>query len=160
VSAMATPESKRGPSRLLAFKLGATTTFPYPKNVVPAIPKPPAQTASAAVIERGAKAWDKFICGDCHSPDADGTGAWIEAGAIPDLRFMPAKVHEQFLAIVLGGSDQNNGMPGFGAGAGWPFITTKMSADEASALYAYIIDLSWRAYSAEQAAKTSTGKSH
>ena len=31
---MATPQSKRGPSRLLAFKLGATTPFPTPPDVV------------------------------------------------------------------------------------------------------------------------------
>ena len=34
-SLMATPQSKRGPSRLLAFKLGGTTPFPYPLNLVP-----------------------------------------------------------------------------------------------------------------------------
>ena len=45
-SMMATPESKRGPSRLLAFKLGGTTPFPYPLNIVPRVPKPPEQTFS------------------------------------------------------------------------------------------------------------------
>src|SRR3954469_4846277 len=98
VSAMATPESKRGPSRLLAFKLGATTPFPFPKVVVPPVPKPPAQTATAAVVHHGAEVFEKFICGDCHSPEADGTGAWILNGTIPDLRYMPQDVHDQFLA--------------------------------------------------------------
>src|ERR1700687_4164817 len=40
---MAPPESKRGPVRLLAFKLGATMPFPYPKIVVPQVPRPPEQ---------------------------------------------------------------------------------------------------------------------
>ncbi len=31
VSTMATPESKLGPSRLLAFRLGGTMPFPYPR---------------------------------------------------------------------------------------------------------------------------------
>jgi quinohemoprotein ethanol dehydrogenase len=148
---MATPESKRGPSRLLAFKLGATTPFPYPKVVVPAVPKPPAQTASAEVIQRGAGVFGKFMCEDCHSPQADGTGAWVVNGAIPDLRYMPAEVHDQFLGIVLGGGHRENGMPGFGNGAGWPLVTTKMSVEDANALHAYLIDLSWKAYDGEHA---------
>jgi mono/diheme cytochrome c family protein len=150
VSAMATPQSKRGPSRLLAFKLGATTPFPYPKVVVPAVPKPPTQTASAEVIQRGAGVFGKFMCEDCHSPQADGSGAWVVNGAIPDLRYMPAEVHDQFLGIVLGGSHRENGMPGFGNGAGWPLVETKMSVEEANALHAYLIDLAWKAYDGEQ----------
>ena len=38
-SLMATPQSKRGPSRLLAFRLGGTTPFPYPLNTVPQCPE-------------------------------------------------------------------------------------------------------------------------
>jgi quinohemoprotein ethanol dehydrogenase len=153
VSAMATPESKRGPSRLLAFKIGATKPFPYPPDVVPPIPKPPLLTASAEEISRGEKVFDKFICGDCHSPRADGSGAWVVNGAIPDLRYMPPDVHDQFVAIVFGGSHRQNGMPGFGAGAGFPLETTKMTVEEANALHAYVTDLQWKAYKAEQQAK-------
>jgi quinohemoprotein ethanol dehydrogenase len=158
VSVMATPESKRGPSRLLAFKLGATTPFPYPHVTVPPVPKPPAQTADADTIRHGALVFNKFSCNDCHSPDADGAGAWVVDGAIPDLRYMPAEVHGQFLGIVLGGSHRENGMPGFGSGAGWPLVETKMTAEEANAVHAYIIDLSWKAYNEEQA-KLHSGKS-
>jgi quinohemoprotein ethanol dehydrogenase len=150
VSAMATPESKRGPSRLLAFRLGATTPFPYPHVTVPPVPKPPVQTADAGVIKHGEAAFSKFSCNDCHSPEADGAGAWVLDGAIPDLRYMPADVHSQFLGIVLGGSHRENGMPGFGAGAGWPLVKTKMTVEEANALHAYIIDLQWQAYNADQ----------
>lgn len=151
VSAMATPESKRGASRLLAFKLGAATPFPQPSDIAPRVPKPPPQIANAAVIHRGEGVYTKFMCDDCHSPQADGSGAWVVDGAIPDLRYMASDVHDQFLAIVLGGSHRNNGMPGFGAGAGWPMVETKMSADDANALHAYIIELSWTAYRHDQA---------
>src|SRR3982074_852143 len=48
---MATPESKRGPARLLGFKLGATTPFPTPPDIVPPVPKPPPQTASPEAIQ-------------------------------------------------------------------------------------------------------------
>jgi len=83
-----------------------------------------------------------------HTDDA---GAWVVDGAIPDLRYMPPEVHGQFLGIVLGGSHRENGMPGFGAGAGWPLIETKMTVEEANAVHACIIDLSWKAYNDEQA---------
>ena len=158
VSVMATPESKRGPSRLLAFKLGATTPFPYPHVTVPPVPKPPAQTADADTIRHGALVFNKFSCNDCHSPGADGAGAWVVDGAIPDLRYMPAEVHGQFLGIVLGGSHRENGMPGFASGAGWPLVETKMTVEEANAVHAYIIDLSWKAYNDEQA-RLHAGKS-
>jgi quinohemoprotein ethanol dehydrogenase len=157
VSVMATPESKRGPSRLLAFRLGATTPFPYPHVTVPPVPKPPVQTADADVIRHGAAVYNKFSCNDCHSPNADGAGAWVVDGAIPDLRYMPAEVHGQFLGIVLGGSHRENGMPGFAAGAGWPLEETKMTVEEANAVHAYIIDLQWKAYNEEQA-KSNAGK--
>ncbi len=146
VSGMATPESKLGPSRLLAFKLGATMPFPYPHVTVPPVPRPPEQTASAETIKQGQAVFSKFICGDCHSPEADGSGQWKLDGTIPDLRYMPADVHDQFLAIVLAGTHKENGMPAFGTGAGFPLVTTKMTADEAVALHAYIVDLEWQAY--------------
>src|SRR5882757_899909 len=38
---MVTNESARGPARLLAFKLGATTTYTAPPVVVPPVPEPP-----------------------------------------------------------------------------------------------------------------------
>jgi mono/diheme cytochrome c family protein len=125
---------------------------------VPPVPEPPAQTADADVIRHGAVVYNKFSCNDCHSPDADGAGAWVLDGAIPDLRYMPADVHGQFLGIVLGGSHRENGMPGFGSGAGWPLVETKMTVEEANAVHAYIIDLSWKAYNDEQA-RLHAGKS-
>jgi quinohemoprotein ethanol dehydrogenase len=146
VSTMATPESKLGPSRLLAFKLGATMPFPYPHISIPPVPRPPDQTADNATIKRGEEVFNKFICGDCHSPGADGSGQWKLNGTIPDLRYMPKDVHDQFLAIVLAGTHRPNGMPGFADGAGFPLIKTKMTAEDALALHAYIVDLEWKAF--------------
>ena len=150
VSTMATPESKLGPSRLLAFRLGGMLPFPYPHVIIPRVPRPPEQTADAATIARGEKVFYKFMCDDCHSPEADGSGQWQLNGTIPDLRYMPADVHDQFLAIVLGGTHRANGMPGFGDGAGFPLITSKMSVADALALHAYLIDLQWKAFRTER----------
>jgi len=146
VSTMATPESKLGPSRLLAFRLGGTMPFPYPKVTIPPVPRPPEETADPALIRQGERVFYKFMCDDCHSPEADGSGQWRVNGTIPDLRYMPPGVHDEFFAIVLGGSHRQNGMPGFGDGAGFPLTNTRMSVADAVALHAYIIHLQWKAY--------------
>jgi quinohemoprotein ethanol dehydrogenase len=150
-SNLGTPESKRGPSRLLAFKLGATTPFRVPRVYVPPVPRPPAQTASADAIKAGAELYNKHFCFDCHSPNADGSGAWTVDGAIPDLRYMPSAVHGQWNNIVLRGSHRNRGMPGFGTPAGFPIVKRTMTQKEADDIHAYVIDQSWKAYNEQQA---------
>jgi quinohemoprotein ethanol dehydrogenase len=149
-SSMATPEAKRGPARLLAFKLGAKTPFPTVTVRIPPVPKPPDQTFSKETIQTGAALYVKHICFDCHGPAADGSGAFTEDGAIPDLRYLPAESHRLWDATVLGGSHQKNGMPGFGNPPGYPIVVRKLSAKEADAIHAYVIDQSWKAYNEEQ----------
>jgi PQQ-dependent dehydrogenase (methanol/ethanol family) len=146
---MATPESKRGPARLLAFKLGANTPFPYPKNVIPPVPKPPDQKASEEVIRKGEKLYGTFVCDGCHSPELDGSGAWVLNGAIPDLRYMPADAHKDWYQIVLGGSHWDKGMPGFADPPKFAFPHDKMTVADADAIHAYVIDGAWKAYKAE-----------
>jgi quinohemoprotein ethanol dehydrogenase len=149
-SSMATPESKRGPARLLAFKLGAKTPFPETRIVVPPVPEPPLQTASADMILQGEVAAYKFRCSNCHGGLLDGSGAWILDGAIPDLRYMPHDAHDRFLAIVMGGVGRTNGMPGFAdGGENYPLVAN-MTLKEANAIHAYIIDLQHKAYKDDQ----------
>lgn len=147
---MATPESKRGPSRLYAFKLGATTPFPYPKIVIPPVPKPPEQKASQEIIRKGEKLYVTFVCDGCHSPGLDGSGAWVLNGAIPDLRYMPPEVHKDWYQIVLGGSHWDKGMPGFADPPKFAFPHAKMTVEDADAIHAYVIDGAWKAYKGEQ----------
>ena len=80
--------------RRLAFKLGGTVPFPTPKIVVPPVPEPPKLAADAATIKKGAELYRKFVCDGCHSPGLDGSGAWVEDGAVPDLRYAPPEVHK------------------------------------------------------------------
>jgi quinohemoprotein ethanol dehydrogenase len=145
-SDMATLESKRGPAALLAFKLGGKATLPSTPATIPDVPKPPEQTASAETIQRGARVYTKFFCHKCHSPEADGSGAWALDGEVPDLRYMPPGAHQRFNAIVLGGSNQRNGMPKYGTPPGWPLVKTSMTQEEADALHAYLIDLQWKTF--------------
>ncbi len=150
-SHLGTPESKRGPNRLLAFKLGAKTPFPTPHVVVPPVPKPPVQKATQAVVKKGEPLYVDWYCQECHSPEADGSGAWTEGGQIPDLRYMPAEVHRRWNQVVMWGSHARQGMPGFGNPPGFPLIKKKMTQEEADAIYAYVLDLQWRAYREDQA---------
>jgi len=148
---MATPQSKRGPSRLLAFRLGGSIPFPTPPDVVPPVPKPPEQTADAKTIAEGEAMYRKFVCDGCHSPGLDGSGAWVENGAIPDLRYAPPEVHENWYAIVLGGTHWDKGMPGFANPPKFAFPNIHMTAPQADALHAYVIDGAWKAYNKEHA---------
>jgi len=148
---MATPESMRGPVRLLAFKLGGAVPFPTPKIEVPPVPEPPKLTADAATVKRGAALYRKFVCDGCHSPGLDGSGAWVEDGAVPDLRYAPPDVHKNWYAIVLGGSHWDKGMPGFADPPKFAFPNEKMTAADADALHAFVIDGAWKAYRGEQA---------
>lgn len=144
-SMMATPESKRGPSRLLAFKLGANTAFPYPHVTLPGVPRPPPQNVPATVLSRGKSLYEGHLCSGCHSPGLDGSGAWVEGGAIPDLRYMPEQSHRDFYATVIGGAHRAQGMMPFGVAQRFPEITP-LTMDGADAIHAYVIDESWKAY--------------
>jgi len=146
---MATPESKRGPVRLYAFKLGATTPFPFLEIVIPPVPKPPEQKVSEEIIRKGEKLYGTFVCDGCHSPGLDGSGAWVLDGAVPDLRYMPPDAHRDWYQIVLGGSHWDKGMPGFANPPKFAFPNDKMTVADADALHAYVIDGAWKAYKAE-----------
>jgi quinohemoprotein ethanol dehydrogenase len=147
---MVTNESARGPVRLLAFKLGATTLYTPPPVVVPPVPEPPKLTASAETIHKGEVLYQKFVCDGCHSPGTDGSRAWVLDGAIPDLRYTPPDVHRDWYGIVLGGSHWDKGMPGFADPPKFAFPNAKMTVQEADAIHAYVIAQSWKAYKGEQ----------
>jgi len=146
VSNMATMETKRGPAAVLAFKLGGKAAMPPINAYIPDVPKPPEQTASPEQVQQGQRVYNKFFCQKCHSPEADGSGAWALDGEVPDLRYMPLSVHRRFNGIVLGGSNKAKGMPGFRTPPGWPWINTGMTQEEADALHAYLIDVQWQTY--------------
>lgn len=154
-SMMATPESKRGPSRLLAFKLGGSTPFPYSANQIPAVPKPPPQRFSKEMIAQGKMLYETHLCSGCHSPGLDGSGAWTLNGAIPDLRYAPPEVHAMWHAIVLAGTNRDVGMLGFGTDLHFPNVK-RLTAQEADAIHVYVIDGAWKAYNEQQ--KTSAEK--
>jgi quinohemoprotein ethanol dehydrogenase len=147
---MATPEAKRGPVRLIAFKLGTNAKYVPPPVTIPPVPKPPPQTADAATIRSGAALYEKWVCDGCHSPGTDGSGAWIRDGAVPDLRYMPPDSHRDWYAIVLAGSHRDQGMPGFADPPKFAFPNARMTPQDADAIHAYVIDQSWKTYRGER----------
>jgi hypothetical protein len=63
-------------------------------------------------------------------------------GSVPDLRYMPQEVHLEWHAIVLGGIRADKGMLGF--------FNQGVTMEDSTALQAYVIDMAWKAYNAQQ----------
>jgi hypothetical protein len=70
-------------------------------------------------------------------------------GAIPDLRYAPPQVHSQWHGIVLAGTHRDAGMLGFGVDLKFPNVK-KLTAQEADAIHAYVIEGAWKAYNEQQ----------
>jgi quinohemoprotein ethanol dehydrogenase len=134
-----TKNSRYGPAQLLAFKLGGSPFTP-PAVEIPSVPRPPEQSFAPAAVKRGQQLASEFDCVGCHSSEFDGAGRWAVNGGIPDLRYMPREAHEQWYAIVLGGSHRPEGMMPFAG---------KLSVSQADDIHAYVIDRAWAAYKAQ-----------
>jgi quinohemoprotein ethanol dehydrogenase len=120
-------------SRIIAFKLdGGEVPLPPALHMDP-FPKPPAHEGSRKTIAEGEVLYNRF-CGRCHQ---------LGRGILPDLRRLSAPKHELFYDIVLSGLLKNLGM------GRWDDVLTHKDAE---AIHAFIVDESWKAYSAEQAA--------
>ena len=115
--------SHNAPMRVLAFKLGGTATLPVPEDrggvTIPEV------TASEDTIAEGAGLYDR-ICRTCHGFDV------VSGGMMPDLRFMSAQAHQDFNAIVLGGTLAAQGMASF---------ADVLTEEETGKIYAYIVDV-------------------
>jgi PQQ-dependent dehydrogenase (methanol/ethanol family) len=127
-------EKARGPSRLLAFKLGGTDTMSTSSPPI-VFPKPPMPPQPAGIAEKGKALFTANACDYCHGPGAE---RWTMS--VPDLRRSSAATHAEFLSIVIGGSRSGNGMPQF----------TAMTAEQGEAIHAFLINQAWAAYDAQQ----------
>ncbi len=120
-------------NRIIAFKLGgAEVPTPAPRIDEP-FGKPPRQTATKAQIDAGEI---KFIeeCSRCHV---------LGPSSTPDLRKLNAGLHASFKDIVLHGALAPLGMERF---------DDLLSEKDAENIHAYLIDQSWIAYRAQEAA--------
>lgn len=126
--------SSRGPSRLLAFKLGGKVQLPAPQPELP-FARPSRPRPSPELARRGALQYFVNACDLCHGADVIGTG-----GSIPDLRRMSEASHLTIGQTVQGGARRPLGMPRFEG----------MSDETLAAIQAYIINESWKAYEKQQ----------
>jgi quinohemoprotein ethanol dehydrogenase len=127
------PPSANGPSRLIAFALGAHGTIPKGLIEKPPQPTPPPRVGSSTVIALGDKLYNGVGCVLCHGMQMD-----VEAGGtVPDLRYLPQAAYANWNGIVIDGARAAAGMPPF-KGA--------LSPSDAQAIRAYVIDQAWKLY--------------
>ena len=120
-------------NRIIAFKLGGGPVPAPPARVQVAFEKPPEQTAGKEAVKAGEI---KFIeeCSRCHA---------LGLNVTPDLRRLNPGLHAAFKDIVLHGAL---------AAAGMERFDDILSDKDVDNIHAYVIDQSWVAYRAQEAA--------
>jgi quinohemoprotein ethanol dehydrogenase len=132
----------RGPSRLLAFKLGGTAILPVSTALEEHFSKPAEPRSSATVVAKGRTIWSVSGCELCHGYSAIGP----QDASVPDLRKSLVVATDLFDGVVLGGSRASKGMPTF---------KDSIRPEDLPALRAYIVDQAWKAYDTQQSAQQS-----
>lgn len=129
------------PARLLAFRIGGSSSYPSIGKQEP-VPMPgvPRQDARLAQIGEGLFNYGNagyengkaYHCLDCHGDEG---GASV-GGRVPNLNRRPPTDLAVFKAIVQGGALSVNGMPRF----------HDMPDADVQALFAYLVNEAWRAH--------------
>lgn len=127
--------------RLLTFKLDGPASLP-PVERARRNPEPPKQWADRATIQKGNDLYH-YYCVYCHGPSG------ISHPNVSDLRYLDAEAHSQFLGVVLGGTMEDIGMPGF---------EEQLSLDEARAIHAYLVEIGHRQMRADGRKDTAWGR--
>ncbi|MEO6081245.1 MAG: PQQ-dependent dehydrogenase, methanol/ethanol family [Steroidobacteraceae bacterium] len=113
-------------ARMLVFKVGGSVKLPQNAPYTVRVLNPPALTASAETVARGAQLYADN-CSLCHGPDAVPGGRGASA---PNLTTTPLlHVQAGFDEVVLKGARVDKGMLSF---------NTKLSASDSAAVLAYI----------------------
>ena len=120
-------------NRIIALKLGGGAVPTPPARIAEPFAEPPPQTADAAGINAGEV---KFIeeCSRCHA---------LGLSTTPDLRRLDPGLHAAFKDIVLHGALAPAGMERF---------DDLLSEKDVDNIHAYLIDQSWIAFRAQEAA--------
>jgi quinohemoprotein ethanol dehydrogenase len=119
--------------RILVFRLGGgAVPLPPPQPGV-VFEQPPPRAGSSADIDKGASLYTTQ-CARCHV---------FGIGPLPDLRRIPADIHNIFSDIVLRGKLAALGMGRF---------DDILSPADVTGIHDYLINEAWKAYEAQQAA--------
>jgi quinohemoprotein ethanol dehydrogenase len=111
--------------RVIVLKIGGPTPPQPPLVTDRPPPQPPARPTDTAQIAAGEVLYNRF-CSRCHV---------FGRGILPDLRRLDTATHGIFNAIVLGGAYAPKGMGRF---------DDVLSAADAEAVHAYVIDQAWQ----------------
>jgi quinohemoprotein ethanol dehydrogenase len=123
---------------LMAFKLNGEAQIPDLQRYSQAVPMPP-RLPDPSQIEAGKELWKRASCGACHGYHVSGVQYRRLDGGIPDLRYSPEIVHEQWLGVLYG-ARQDKGMPSFAG---------MLELDHARAIQEYVLYRSWDKYCKE-----------
>ena len=116
--------TKPGFGRIVTFAIGANAKFEVPPFGHQGPPSPAIRmNATPAAVHEGQFLYGQF-CVYCH-----GVGA-VAGASIPDLRYASAQTHQQFEAIVLGGTLESRAMPSF---------KDALKRDQVRAIQAYVL---------------------
>ena len=121
--------------RIVVLKIGGPAPPLPPLRVQLPLPQPPPRPSDRAQIDAGEVFYNRF-CSRCHV---------FGIGILPDLRRMTPATHRIFNAIVLGGAYGEKGMGRF---------DDVLSAADAEALHAYLIEQAWQLKEPPMAATT------
>ncbi|MEY4641767.1 MAG: hypothetical protein RLZZ227_1761 [Pseudomonadota bacterium] len=123
-------------ARLLVYKVGGTAVLPEPQTYTPPVLNPPADFGSAEVLAVGEQNYNAH-CASCHGDSGR------VSSLFPDLKYAAAlNSPELFMAIVIDGALQNNGMVSF---------REQLTPDQADAIRAYVVKLANEAKNAPPA---------
>ncbi len=121
--------------RIIALKVGGPPPPLPPLAVDPPPPRPPPQHASADQLRSGEILYNRY-CMRCHV---------FGRGVLPDLRRLDPATHTIFNSVVLGGAYVPKGMGRF---------DDVLSAGDADAIHAYLIEQAWQLANASQVRPT------
>jgi quinohemoprotein ethanol dehydrogenase len=119
-------DQAQGPTRLIAFALGAKKDVEMPQFHRRQLPEQPKLDATSETIARGNELF-AGRCAGCHGEHAVAR----YGGTVPDLRYADMDTHAAWNGIVVGGARQPNGMP-----------AQDISIEESEAIQAYVLSLS------------------
>jgi quinohemoprotein ethanol dehydrogenase len=119
--------------RILVLRLGGGPVPLPPSQPQVVFEQPPPRAGSAADIDKGASLYTTQ-CARCHV---------FGIGPLPDLRRIPADIHNIFSDIVLRGKLAPLGMARF---------DDVLSPSDVTAIHDYLISEAWKAYEAQRAA--------
>jgi len=115
--------------RLLAFKLDGQAPLPAVQKRPERERRVPELAVSEEIVDQGRRVYAEH-CFTCHGMGAHASGLY------PDLRTASPETHTRWDEIVRGGTRTANGMPSF---------ADVVSAAEAEAVRAYILERAWHA---------------